>query len=140
MEEEAEGLRSKAEAAKEELDKLADLQTLRAEVAFNSALAGGWLGGRAAVAEWCASAWRRMPCGLPRRAACPAGMAAVGVAAALCYVGKQCCGWVCFPRPPAVEHRPPLSLALHLAPLTGFASTFIRLQTSIARQTSLLRS
>lgn len=39
VEEEAEGLRSKAEAAKEELDKLADLQTLRAEVAFNSALA-----------------------------------------------------------------------------------------------------
>lgn len=37
---EAEGLRAKAEEAKEELDKLADLQNLKAEVAFNSALAG----------------------------------------------------------------------------------------------------
>lgn len=36
---EAEGLRAKAEEAKEELDKLADLQNLKAEVAFNSALA-----------------------------------------------------------------------------------------------------
>ena len=41
VEEEAEGLRAKAEDAKAELDKLADLQNLRAEVAFNSALAGG---------------------------------------------------------------------------------------------------
>ena len=40
VEEEAEGLKAKAEEAKEELDKLADLQNLRAEVAFNSALAG----------------------------------------------------------------------------------------------------
>jgi hypothetical protein len=40
VEQEAEGLRSKAEEAKEELDRLADLQNLRAEVAFNSALAG----------------------------------------------------------------------------------------------------
>ncbi|PRW51121.1 hypothetical protein C2E21_5514 [Chlorella sorokiniana] len=39
VEEEAEGLKAKAEEAKEELDKLADLQNLRAEVAFNSALA-----------------------------------------------------------------------------------------------------
>lgn len=37
---EAEGLKAKAEEAKEELDKLADLQNLKAEVAFNSALAG----------------------------------------------------------------------------------------------------
>ena len=43
--EEAEGLKAKAEEAKEELEKLADLQNLKAEVAFNSALAGGWVGG-----------------------------------------------------------------------------------------------
>lgn len=36
---EAEGLKAKAEEAKEELDRLADLQNLKAEVAFNSALA-----------------------------------------------------------------------------------------------------
>jgi len=40
VEAEAEGLKAKAEEAKEELDKLADLQNLKAEVAFNSALAG----------------------------------------------------------------------------------------------------
>lgn len=37
---EAEGLKAKAEEAKEELDRLADLQNLKAEVAFNSAMAG----------------------------------------------------------------------------------------------------
>jgi hypothetical protein len=44
VEEEAEGLRAKAEEGKAELDKLADLQKLRADVAFNSALAGLWAG------------------------------------------------------------------------------------------------
>jgi hypothetical protein len=45
VEAEADNLRAKAEEGKAELDKLADLQNLRAEVAFNSALAGeGWGG------------------------------------------------------------------------------------------------
>ena len=45
MEAEADNLRAKAEEGKAELDKLADLQNLRAEVAFNSALAGEGRGG-----------------------------------------------------------------------------------------------
>ena len=54
MESESEALRAKAEEGKAELDALADLQNLKAEVAFNSALAGvcllgGCEGGRACV-------------------------------------------------------------------------------------------
>lgn len=45
MESESEGLKAKAEEAKGELDALADLQALKAEVAFNSALAGRQAGG-----------------------------------------------------------------------------------------------
>ena len=53
VEAEAEGLKAKAEEAKEELDRLADLQNLKAEVAFNSALAGGQpVCGSGAAAWW----------------------------------------------------------------------------------------